>query len=442
MLALPSLGGTFAISAFNLADTYFVSRLGTEPLAAMGFTFPIVMLVGSISHGLGMGATAVISQCIGEGDHAQARRITTHTFFLALIVVSTLSAIGLLSMDFVFTRLGASGDVLALVKQFMTIWYLGVIFMIIPMFAEGIIRATGDTVSSSAIMVAGASLNVVLDPLLIFGIGVFPAMGIRGAAIATILTRAFTLAAGVFILHHRHRLIEWALPTPAAMWASWRRVLHIGIPSSATALLVPISSAVITRIVAGFGPEAVAACGAGGRLEMFAFMIPMSLGMSLVPFIGQNWGAGRRDRVELCRKYSNRFALYWGVCCALAFMLASRWMAGLFTEDPAVLNILSMYLCIIPMGYGMREVHRFVGFSFNAVGRPMDSAAINVVRVLFLLIPLAYLGSRLLGIEGVFWGSVAADVFAAIAAVAWSQRVFAPRRAAPSSSSLHAPDAG
>ena len=235
MLAVPALGGTFAISAFNLADTYFVSRLGTEPLAAMGFTFPVVMLVGSISHGLGMGATAVISRCIGEGDHAQARRVTTHTFFLALIVVSTLSAIGLLSMDFVFTRLGASGHVLALIKQFMTIWYLGIIFMIVPMFAEGIIRATGDTVSSSAIMMAGASLNVILDPVLIFGIGAIPAFGLRGAAIATVLTRAFTLAAGIFVLHHRHDLIEWSLPTPAAMWASWRSVL----PVSYTHLTLP-----------------------------------------------------------------------------------------------------------------------------------------------------------------------------------------------------------
>jgi MATE family, multidrug efflux pump len=424
MLALPMLGGTFAICAFNLADTYFVARLGTSSLAAMGFTFPVVMFLGSIAHGLGMGATTVVSHLIGEGNEAVARRVTTHSLMLALLIVAVLSIAGLSCMDVLFRKLGATGDVLLLVKQYMVVWYAGIVFMIVPMFAGSIIRATGDTVSPSAIMIVGSVLNVVLDPIMIFGLWGCPAFGLRGAALATVISRAFTLVAAMLVLHCRHRLLEFALPSLNAMWASWRRVLHIGVPSGATNILVPLSAGIITRIVAGFGEEAVAACGAGARLEMFAFMIPMALGISLVPFIGQNWGAGRKDRVTLCRKYSTRFALYWGVCCAVAFMLLSGRMAALFTKDPRVLDILSLYLCVIPLGYGMREIHRYVGFSFNAIGRPMSSAAINAIRVLVLLLPITILGARLYGLPGVFWGSVAADVLGACVALLWARRLF------------------
>ncbi len=423
-LAVPMLGGTFAMTAFNLTDTYFVSRLGTLPLAAMGFTFPVVMFVTSIAHGLGMGATAVVSQVLGEGDHAQARRIATHSLILASLVVIAMSVIGLVSMGPVFRMLGASDEVLPLVHEFMLIWYSGIVVVVIPMMANGIIRSAGDAVFPSALMVFGSVLNVILDPIMIFGLFGFPRLGLRGAALATVLARAVTLVVTLYVLHRRHGLLELSVPRTSELWASWRRVMHIGIPSSATNLLLPISSGIITRIVAGFGETAVAACGAGSRIEMFAFMIPMALGVSQVPFIGQNWGAGRIDRVNLCRKYSNRFALYWGICCAVAFMLLSHRMAMFFSHDARVVDILTLYLCVIPLGYGMREIHRYVGFSFNAVGRPLSSAGINVIRIVGLLIPCTFLGARFFGLTGVFWGTVAADLTSACLALLWARHLF------------------
>ena len=424
LLALPMLGGTFAMTAFNLADTYFVSRLGTKPLAAMGFTFPVVMLIGCIVRGLGMGTTSVVSQVIGSGDRDTARRVTTHNLLLAFLLVVLFSAVGLATIGPLFRMLGASDEVLPLIREYMVVWYAGIAFMVIPMMANDIIRATGDTVWPSLIMVLGSAINVVLDPILIFGLLGCPRLGLRGAALATVIARGTTLVASLLVLHRRHHMIEFALSPLPAMWASWGRVLHIGIPSSATNLLLPISTGIIIRVVAGFGEEAVAACGAGGRMEMFAFMIPMALGVSLVPFIGQNWGAGRLDRVNQCRTYSNRFALYWGVCCAAVFMAVSNPMARLFSKDPRVVDILALYLGIVPLGYGMREIHRYVGFAFNAIGRPLSSAGINAMRVVGLLVPCTLLGARWLGLPGVLWGRVIADVAGACFALLWARWLF------------------
>ena len=423
-MAVPMLGGTFAMATFHLVDTYFVSRLGTRPLAAMGFTFPVIMFVACIARGLGMGATSVVSRAIGSGDHEQARRVTTHTMALTVLVTGAFAVVGLLTIEPVFRMLGATDDVLPMIRDYMVVWYAGVAFLFLPMMANDVIRSAGDTVFPSLLMIASCAVNAVLDPALIFGLWGFPRLELQGAAVATVISRGLSLVGAFWVLQARHRLLELSWPSLPEMWASWRSVFHIGIPSAMTNLLGPVASAIITRIVAGYGEAAVAACGAAGRIEMFAFMIPMALGISQVPFIGQNWGAGRLDRVNLCRKCSNWFAFVWGVGIAAVLFLLSAQMAALFSEDPEVVRVLTQYLSIVPIGYGMMEIHRYVGFSFNAVARPISSVWINVVRIVVLLVPLSCLGSWYFGLIGVFWGRVVADIVSASVALLWAHQVF------------------
>lgn len=423
-LAAPMLVGTFAMTTFNMVDTYFVSRLGTLPLAAMGFTFPVIMVMGAVAHGLGMGVTAVVSRTLGAGKHDRAARITAHSIILALLLVFLLSAAGFCTIGPVFTLLGADDTVIPLIRDYMTVWYTGALFMILPMLINSVMRAAGNAVIPGIIMAAACALNAVLDPVMIFGYAGFPALGLRGAALATVISRASTLAAGLWILHRRFRLLDFSRAALRLIWVSWKKVLHISIPSAMTGLLMPISGGVITRLVAGFGEETVAACGAAVRIEMFAFMIPMALGISQVPFIGQNWGAGRLDRVNECRIYSNMFAFGWGIVIALVFRAVSAPLSAVFSEDPRVLEVLEMYLCTVPIGYGMMEIHRYVGFSFNAISRPMHAVGVNVLRVVGLLIPLSVFGAHVLGIRGIFWGRVGADIISAIAALVWASRLF------------------
>ena len=423
-LAVPMLGGTFAITAFNLADAYFVSKLGTLELAAMGFTFPVVMVIGGVAMGLGMGAASVISRAIGEGDHHRVKGLTTDSLVLAFLVVGVFSMVGLLTIGPLFRLLGASEQVLPLIREYMTIWYASVAFLILPMLGNNIIRAAGNTVFPSLIMIAAALINVVLDPLLIFGLYGFPRLGLTGAAVATALSRGLTLIAALSVLHFRFHMLDPSRSSLAAMWESWRKVLHIGVPTALTNLLAPLSIGLITRLVASFGEHAVAAFGAGARIERFAFMVPMALGVSQVPFIGQNWGAGRPDRVALCRRYSNRFALLWGVVCLAAFLLSGGWIARQFSQDTRVVDALALYLWILPLGYGMQEVHRYASFAFNAIGEPSRSVALNVLRVVVFVLPGAFIGARLGGLTGLFCGIALAQVAAGSIALRWAHRRF------------------
>ena len=276
-LAVPMLGGTFAIMAFNLADTYFVSKLSTRHLAAMGFTFPVVMVVGGLARGVGMGASALIAGAIGENNTARVRRLTLHALLLAVFMVISVMVLGLAFQEPLFRLLGADDTVMPLILEYMTIWFCGLIVVIVPMMGNDLLRAAGDTVFPSLMMIAAAVLNVALDPILIFGLCGAPRMELKGAIWATVLSRAITLFGVFAAMIWRYHMIELAVPRARDLLRSWRGILHIGVPTGVANLLQPLSLGCITRIVAGFGLPAVAAFGAGLRIEMFAFLIPMSL---------------------------------------------------------------------------------------------------------------------------------------------------------------------
>lgn len=422
-MAVPMLAGTFAMNAYNLTDTWFVSRLGTNALAAMSFTFPVVMLLGFVTRGLGTGAMTVVAHVLGQGKHRAAARITTHAAFLSSIIALCLTVGGIATMKPLFLRLGASGDVLFLTQKYMSIWYLGLVIQVVHMMFADIIISTGNTKAVSLLMMAGTAINFILDPVMIFGLLGWPRMGISGSALATVISQTFVLAGAFYFVHKKHRLIAFASHSYRRILSSWRRILRIGIPSTLSSVLTPISSAVIIKIVSGFGYAAVAACGVASRIEMFSFMIPMTVGMSLVPFVAQNYGAKRFDRIKAVRKGSMIFALSFGFIIAAVFLLIARPLAGLFSSDPKVVEVLVKYIRITCLGYGFLEVHRYAGFCMTGIHRPVSTALLNTTRVIVLMIPLAYFGSRLLGIYGVFWGRLLTDICSGSIGIIWIGRI-------------------
>jgi len=263
-LTLPMLVGILGMVAFNLVDTFFVGRLGTRELAAMSFTFPVVLVVSSIARGLGVGTTAVISRAIGEGDHQKVQRLTTDSLLLSLLVVIAFVVVGVLTIEPLFRLLGAGDEVLPLIKRYMLIWYVGMPFVVIPMVGNSAIRATGDTKTPSVIMLTAMLVNLGLDPLLIFGPGPFPRLELAGAALATAIARASALGVSLYVLRKREGMITLSLPRLRELANTWRRVLYLGVPAAATYIVIPLSTGIVTRLVAGYGVDRVAG-DRGGR---------------------------------------------------------------------------------------------------------------------------------------------------------------------------------
>jgi len=182
---------------------------------------------------------------------------------------------------------------------------------------------------------------------------------------------------------------------------------------------MPISTTVITKILSKFGSPAIAAVGVTTRIESFAFMIPMAVGISLVPFVSQNFGAKHLERIREARKLSTGFAIAYTSLVTVFFFLGARWIALVFTKDPEVIDIIVSYIRIIPFGYGMMEVHRYSGFFLTGLQKPNSTAMLNIIRVLVLLIPLSCLGAHFWGIIGVFSGRLATDFIGGIIGIAW-----------------------
>lgn len=429
-MAFPMLAGTFTMNAYNLTDTWFVSWMGTAPLAAMGFTFPVVMLLTCVAGGLGIGVTTLMSHAVGRSDRADAARITTHGMLLMISVATVIAVAGFLTINPVFTALGADAATLPLVHQYMWIWYLGAPFMAVPMLGNGLLISSGDSKAAGRFMMVGPIVNVVLDPILMFGYLGCPALGMRGAALATVIGQAVSTTWLFFLLHKKHRLLVFKRWPAWVYLVSFRNILRLGIPNILSMILMPISSTVITWILSGFGTPAVAAIGAAQRIEMFAFVIPMALGMSLAPFVSQNLGAGRLDRIRESVTLATRFAMLYGGCIALTLFFSAPLLASIFTRDPDVVAILTMYIRIVSFGYGMMEVHRYAGIILTGLHKPISSALLNCMRVLVLLIPLSLLGARLWGIPGVFGCRLATDLLSGCLGVFWLGRVC---RSVPSS---------
>ena len=421
-LTIPMVWGVFSIIAFNLVDTYFVGQLGKEPLAAMSFTFPVVMTLGSLSMGLGVGASSVISRAIGEGDHQRVQKFTTNSLTLAITAVVIFVIFGLLTIDPLFTALGASGDVLPLVREYMQIWYIGMVFLVVPMVGNNAIRASGNTITPSLIMMFSAALNIVLDPLLILGIGGFPRLELQGAAIATVIARATTLIAALFVLHFKERMLYLKIPSAQDTLWCWKDILYVGLPAAGSNMINPISIGVVTSLLAGFGSEAVAAFGVASRIESLAMIALIALAASMAPFVGQNWGAKKYARVGKALQLGSVFCIVWGLIGAAILAVSAPTLVNFFNQNPDVVRIASQYLRIVPISYAGAGIILVSNSAFNALGKPIPSVVMTVVRMFVLYIPLAYFGGQLYGVNGIFAAACISNLIVGIGAYLWNQK--------------------
>jgi len=420
-MAGPMLMGIFAMVAFNLADTWYLARLSTDALAAITFTFPVVIFVGSVAVGLGAGSVAAIARAIGQGDTERVNRLTTDSLILAVLVVLVFVTVGELTIDPLFRAQGADATLLPLIRTYMRIWYLGIPCVIIPMVGNYALRATGDMATPGAIMVLAALLNAALDPLLIFGLLGFPRLGIAGAAIATVLTRAVTLTLSLYVLGWRKRMLTRVVPRVAELLASWRTLLHVGLPEMGVQLLMPVTMFIVTRIVAEHGKAAVGAIGAGQRLEALALLPVLALSTVIIPFVAQNNGAGQPERVRLAHRLSNRFSMAWGLV-GMVVLAAAAWpIARATSSDIEVQRRLVTLLRIVPLAIGAEGVVLIAANTFNGLHRPMSAARLTATRLLVLFVPLTLLGNYLGGLTGVLWGIAIANLLAG-AVAAWSLR--------------------
>lgn len=422
-LTWPVLGGMLTMMSFNLVDTFFISLLGTAQLAAISFTFPVTFLLISLAIGLSIGTSAVIAKALGAGLADTAKEDSLAALWLAAALVSVLALIIAFYLEPLFRLLGATDTTLPFIREYMLIWLAGAVLLVTPMIGNAILRAAGETKIPSLVMACGGLVNAVLDPILIFGLGPVPAMGMQGAALATVFS---WLTGFIFIIYwlavKRGLLDRFYLPLAFAL-PIWRRILHIGMPAAMANMLTPIAMAILTVIIASYGPEAVAALGVGMRLESIACLVVLALSMTLPPVVGQNFGAGLLGRVQQAYFTACHFVLKWQAGVFLLLALLAYPIAALFTQDPQVATYIRYFIWSLPLSYGLQGVIILTNSSFNALHLPAKAMILSLVRFFVCYIPLAWLGAKIAGVPGLFIGAMVGNLLTASLAYYWFKQV-------------------
>lgn len=420
-MTLPMLLGITTMMAQSFIDAWFLGRVGDRALAAYSFGFPILMIVTSVAIGLGAGTSSVVARAIGSEDHRRAKRLLTDSLILSFLITAAVSVVGVLTIKPLFQLLGAPADMIPMIRSFMIILYSGVPFIVVGMVGMSGMRATGDTRLPSKLMIAGAVLNVILDPVLIFGIGPVPAMGLNGAAMAALLARGAIFAGSLYLLLHRLHMVSFRKPEFHELTRSWADILHVGLPAAGTNAIVPIGLAVITAMIARYGPEAVAGFGVASRIESLVLVIYYALSSIIGPFVGQNLSAGREERIQLSLRLCAGFCIASGLVIALVLALLSDFLPALFSSNDAVVTVTRTFLLIAPIGYGTYGIVMVVNAAFNGLGNPMPGVIISVTRIVVLYVPLATIGMRLYGIVGIFAAYAVANILSGIIGYYWAK---------------------
>lgn len=421
-MTIPMIVGMIMLMTFSIVDTFFVSLIGTNELAAISFTFPVTFTVISLNIGLGIGTSAVIGKYLGSGEGDKAKVLATGSIILVAVLVGILCTVGYFTIEQVFGLMGASENLIPLIFDYMSVWYISGVFLAIPMVGNAVLRAAGDTKLPSIIMAVGGAINAILDPIFIFGWMGIPALGIKGAAIATCIAWAVCVAWILWVLAVRRGLMEARMLTWPEFKSAASGVLTIGLPAAGANMLTPVAAGVLTAIVASYGAEAVAAWGVGSRLESLASIVVLALSMSLPPFISQNFGAKQTQRIFSSYKMAIRFVLIWQLVVFGLLFVSAPYIAQIFADEPNVIQIITLFLVIVPLGYGLQGVIILTNSSFNAMHLPMAALWLSIFRLFVCYVPLAALGSYLYGLQGLFWGCVVANLIAAAVSYFWFNR--------------------
>ena len=421
-MALPVLLGIATMMGQSFIDAYFLGQVGDRELAAFAFAFPVLMIVTSVAIGLGAGTSSVVARAIGARDMQRARRLATDSLILSFLITAVICVIGVLSINPLFRLLGAPEDMIPLIRGFMLILYSGVPFVVVGMVGMASMRATGDTRLPSTLMMLGAILNVALDPVFIFGIGPIPAMGLNGAAIAALLARSVIFIGAVYLLRNRLNMISFDKPDPAEMRQSWKDILHVGIPAAGTNAIVPIATAIITAMIAVYGPEAVAGFGVASRIESLVLVMFYALSAVIGPFVGQNLSVGNQSRILESMRLSMLFCVGAGLAVAALLALASNALPTIFSDNPAVNRVGTLFLLIAPIGYAGYGLVMTINAAFNGMGRPMPGVVVSLMRTILLYVPLALVGQHFFDIVGIFAAYAAANIITGFVAYAWVRK--------------------
>lgn len=419
LLAVPMVLEMFMASVFAICDVFFVSRLGIEAVASVGLTEALITPLYAIAAGFAMAAGAMVARRIGEGDATKAAEAGVQTIWLGLVITLAIAPAGALLAPRLLALMGASPEVVEIGSTYCMILLGGSGSIIMLFLINAIFRGAGDAaVAMRALWLANA-VNIVLDPLLIFGIGPFPELGLTGAAIATTIGRTVGVAYQVRRLVHGNTRVRPTLRQLTVVPEVLKRLTRVATGGIVQNLIATASWVGLVRIVGLFGANAVAGYTIAIRIIMFTILPAWGIANAAATLMGQNLGAGKPDRAQESVMRTGQYNAIFLLGVAFLFITSSEALVRIFTNDPLVIANAVDCMHFISYGYGFYGYAMVLVAAFNGAGDTTTPSIMSFVCYWAFQIPLAWVlaNSTVLEATGVFVAVLVTEAMLAVVAL-------------------------
>ena len=411
-LAAPMMAGAVMHNLFNLVDLFFVGRLGVDAVAALSISGAILAVLIMAAIGIATGTTALVSHFTGKKDYLAADNALFQTIILSIVCSAGIALIGLFGTVPLLTLFGAPPEIIPAASQYLKILFVGSIFIFLGLGFNYALRGAGDVIFPLKVLFVANLLNIVLDPLLIFGVWVFPRMGVGGAALATVISRAIGLAV---ILRH----VIWGHSSLRLEGAALRinipvitRMVKIGFFASFEVLLRQLSLLLLLRLITSYGTAALAAYGIVSRLRLTIVMLGMGMGVASAVLIGQNMGADKPERATRFGMQTLKHFEFLVIPIAVLFFIFAPQMVRVFSADPDVVTIASGFLRCVAVTIPFLSSTLVLGKGIGGAGDTLTPAMMTGIAQLGLRVPIAYALALACGLGpmGIWLGINASDI--------------------------------
>lgn len=435
-LSLPGIASTISTTLYNIVDTIWVARLGHEAIAALTIVFPYQILFYAVGGGTGTGIGALVSRRFGEKNVDAANRVAGQIFFLSAVWGVFFIVVALLFANPILKAIGATPDILEYSRQYFTITSYGAPLMIFAILTTSLMRGSGDAVKPMIIMISATVLNVILDPLMIQGIGPFPQMGVRGAAWATFIAQAWAALVALFYFFTDRTAYKIKLSHLKPDFHIIGEIYHVGAPSAILQITESLVFVLWNVVVSSFGSVAIAAVGIVMRISDFAFMPVMGVSHALLPIVGYCFGAGNFRRLWSAAKKATLGVVTLLVVITAGMEIWTPEILRIFTRDPALIEVGVPAMRIMLSSMPLIGPSIMIVTTFQGLSKGKTALVLSLIRQFIVFVPLLFLFRYLFGLTGVWLCSPASDVLGIVISLAFIWREYKMHRHAGSKAAM------
>ena len=411
-MSWPAVISMLIQAMYNVVDSFFVSRLGEDALAAITYIFPVQMVMISVAIGTGIGINSLIARRLGARRLEEANLAASHGYRLSFFNWAFFCIMGIFVAGPLMSIMSDTPYIVEEGTKYLSIIMIGSLFIFVQLISEKILQATGNMIFPMLCSMTGAATNIIFDPLLIFGLGPFPEMGVTGAAVATVFGQFLSMCLGQYLLFGKKHPVKVKLKGWKWQWNICREIYAVGFPSILMQCIGSVMQFGMNMILRSFTETAVAVMGVYGRLQSFIFMPVFGLNQGVLPILGFNYGA--RDRKRLLDTYKKGFAIAFAIMAIglIIFQAFPHQLLSIFNAqgsqqmyDIGVPALRAISWCFLPASYGI-----MTSSVFQATGHGFLSLWGSLIRQLVGILPIAYISAKIFGLGMVWYAIPLAEV--------------------------------